>query len=1030
MSEQSYIAKYPELERSQDYAALRREGIAHIERLAHKLWTDYNIHDPGITLLELLCYAITDLGYRTAYPIEDLLTQEREGRIESLGDFHTARDILTCNPVSFRDLAKLLVDLPGVRNAWVEINREQQVCLDRTQGRLLHGQDERGTPQTLNGLYDIYIEYEERVMEQPEPHRTGLPRKWSGGGDYIAANRAGIRFDCLYPLRLESVAVYARTPGRLTVRLLDAAGDLLAEATHELTKAGKMSRLALGFPIPRGEGYRLEAQSSGLMLYRNRLLPAETGFPMGLERLITLQGGFTGNTRLNDIYYFFYDWVIRYDPVAGGAARLPNDVQLARKDVDQKIRDRLHACRNLCEEPVRLCRLVPEEVAVCADLELEPGANAEQVLTEIFVRLREHVSPPVHFHSLQEMLDRGYSSEEIFSGPALDHGFIDDEEFDGRRGRCEIRASDVTRILMDVEGVLAVRKLSLLAFEPGAEAPHASDAWLLTLSDERTRAPLFKWERSKIIFYQNGLPRYPDREQVASQLRERHEGDVRRRMRSAQERHDLPIPVGEDRALSDYYPAQNELPMTYRVGSYRVPASEPPLRHAQAKQLKAFLMFFEQLLANYLSQLQRMHELFSWKPGNRHTYFTQLVKGIHGLEEVYLEAYGDEALRHARLQHIIEDERTAADRRNRFLDHLLARFCEAFTDYSLLVYDRYESEVAASRIIDDKCAFLADYPRISRERGRAADYRFPELPAGPSGFQYRLYRLLGFPRPERRNLAGHEIEIAESGPDPERPWQFRLWLEGQGGARRTLMFESQGCANRESAEALLDRALQLAGDAANYREADGFHDLVILCGDGTPRRLGSTTADAGLEQVVAYFAALSEVRGFHLVESILLRPRSQGDPLLPVQLAGEEACPCHEVTDPYSFRINIILPSWPAEFQDSRFRAFVEGTLRRETPAHIFPRICWVSHGQMVEFEQAYRRWEEGLARITRGQPLCEPAPVSDELRAEYSARLEALIQILHRLNNVHPLARLYDCESARGEDPRVFLDHSNLGTY
>ncbi|MEN0047012.1 MAG: hypothetical protein AAF806_08150, partial [Bacteroidota bacterium] len=48
-----------------DFNALREEGTAYIAQLGHELWTDFNTHDPGITMLEVLCYAINDLAYRT-----------------------------------------------------------------------------------------------------------------------------------------------------------------------------------------------------------------------------------------------------------------------------------------------------------------------------------------------------------------------------------------------------------------------------------------------------------------------------------------------------------------------------------------------------------------------------------------------------------------------------------------------------------------------------------------------------------------------------------------------------------------------------------------------------------------------------------------------------------------------------------------------------------------------------------------------------------------------------------------------------
>ena len=38
-----------------DYEQLRREAIAHVQALSGNTWTDYNLHDPGVTILEQLC---------------------------------------------------------------------------------------------------------------------------------------------------------------------------------------------------------------------------------------------------------------------------------------------------------------------------------------------------------------------------------------------------------------------------------------------------------------------------------------------------------------------------------------------------------------------------------------------------------------------------------------------------------------------------------------------------------------------------------------------------------------------------------------------------------------------------------------------------------------------------------------------------------------------------------------------------------------------------------------------------------------
>ena len=92
-----------------DFAFLRQEGIRYLERLAGEIWTDYNVHDPGITTLEMFCYAITDLGYRTSYPIEDILAEETASSGSDFRQFFTAREILPCNPVLICVLETLLL---------------------------------------------------------------------------------------------------------------------------------------------------------------------------------------------------------------------------------------------------------------------------------------------------------------------------------------------------------------------------------------------------------------------------------------------------------------------------------------------------------------------------------------------------------------------------------------------------------------------------------------------------------------------------------------------------------------------------------------------------------------------------------------------------------------------------------------------------------------------------------------------------------------------------------------------------------
>jgi hypothetical protein len=109
---------------------LRQKGIAYLGDLTGKIWTDYNEHDPGITILEALCYAIIDLDYRLKLPVEDLFTTDPQK--PAVPNFYTPAQILGCNPLTILDYRKLLMDVEGVKNAWLEVATDiKDSCLNR-----------------------------------------------------------------------------------------------------------------------------------------------------------------------------------------------------------------------------------------------------------------------------------------------------------------------------------------------------------------------------------------------------------------------------------------------------------------------------------------------------------------------------------------------------------------------------------------------------------------------------------------------------------------------------------------------------------------------------------------------------------------------------------------------------------------------------------------------------------------------------------------------------------------------------------
>lgn len=134
-----------------NFEKLRKEGIEHLGLLAGKIWTDHNVHDPGITILEVLCYSLLDLGYRTNLPAIDIFTPAPSATGGRDDNFFTAAEILACNPVTVMDYRKLLLDIEGVKNAWLSIATEEQV----------------------NGLYHVYIEPEKNITSDFSNEESG-----------------------------------------------------------------------------------------------------------------------------------------------------------------------------------------------------------------------------------------------------------------------------------------------------------------------------------------------------------------------------------------------------------------------------------------------------------------------------------------------------------------------------------------------------------------------------------------------------------------------------------------------------------------------------------------------------------------------------------------------------------------------------------------------------------------------------------------------------------------------------------------
>ncbi|WP_339057782.1 hypothetical protein [Candidatus Regiella endosymbiont of Tuberolachnus salignus] len=616
-----------------DYAFLRKTGIEHIQRLAGELWTDHNTHDPGITLLECLCYAITDVSYRLSFEMKDLLavlpTHGSNPSNISRAPLFTARDILTSHPVTLNDYRKLLIDIPGVRNAWIEKN-----------------------PASLVPIY-------------------------------------------------------------------------------------------------------YEAQSNCLRLNQ----ATETAKPLPLRGIYQV-------------------YIAKDDTVSDGKKE---------QALMKTVKARLHQYRQIAEDFADPILLPFEEITVKLHIVVADDVDLDRLAAHIYWQLSQAIAPTLSFHSLSARRQENRPIDTIFEGPPLANGFIDETELEGFDRKTTLRSSDFIHIILDMDGVQSVKKIALESSQKsGFHQP-----WVLELDLNYTPKlkPLQQLLESDLQFERQGILCQINIEAAKAHLKNVKEREAFDKKK--QPLQDIPLPRGHYRHLGDYVSIQHDLPPNYGIGSLGLPDSVSPTRKIQAKQLKAYLLFFDQLLANYLAQLAHIRELFcppiigDTAPRSIQTYFTQSVTDVPELDSVLNPDHK------THLQQAIENVDTKITRENKLLNHLMARFGEQFIDDALLLYDKQQQRKPVISLgenkapwqgfhLEDKLAFLQAYPQMSAARGSAFNYTQKRGDTDNiAGLKRRLCGLLGIQavntatiNDEGFHLVEHVLLRPRSTPSTEPYWAF------------------------------------------------------------------------------------------------------------------------------------------------------------------------------------------------------------------------------------------------------------------
>jgi hypothetical protein len=629
--------------------------------------------------------------------------------------------------------------------------------------------------------------------------------------------------------------------------------------------------------------------------------------------------------------------------------------------------------RNLCRDVAQVCIVRAQVYALSGEIEIDDSRPAAEIYADIYFRCAKLISSGGQIVRFEEALAQGMSWEQLLEGPLTYHGYIADGHF--TQSNYEIDVIKLITLVRHIPGVRQVKRLCLLD-KAGVEhsqirLEQSGDLCpVLAFPNEPAATQSLRLMHGRSAGQlpagaQDDDPRMPGRhalqfhERVALYLRKLEFEYDAFRNNDGQLQRLVKLPQGSYRDLAQYGSVGEHTPAIYGINHYGVPDSDPPEVHARARQLKAYLYPFEQMMANYLASLQGIKRLYSVDASLDRSYFAQFLGDtqVPNLEVLYRPD-----LAAGEVDAVLAGQDAFTDRRNRVLDSLLAVYGEVFPADALRRYDVYHVDDFGHHLIRCKIGLLRHLCELSARRGQAMNVMAPYWDgANHAPIQRRVQLLCGgseavLGRSLIEQVHGEQVQFLSDG-------RYQARLEQQASYADTIALAWPAASTSAAAAAAgsplphgaVCPSLLLAGiHKENYRVLPIGDDDGWLCLNLDDERcwplLRLPVADlpAAARSLRDQLIGLNKAsEGFHLLEHVLLRPRAG---------ATREVAP-----DFYAHQVSIVLPSFTARFSDPGCRAWVEQVISQNLPAHILPTFYWLDFAFLAQFELRYRRWLELL---------------------------------------------------------------------
>ncbi len=645
-----------------------------------------------------------------------------------------------------------------------------------------------------------------------------------------------------------------------------------------------------------------------------------------------------------------------------------------QREILQKVKTIYSANRNLCENLGSVHIVEPKYYSLHGAIDLSSDRDFSVILAEIYFRCARQVSPNIPFHDYEKKLAEK-SMEAVFEGPLTKYIYIEGEDLN--QGRDSITISALIGAISEIEGV---RFIESLWFED--EAGHKMD----TIWDdpELQYVPCLRIPEARhelgICLLKNGRAYRVSLSAAHLEYERRYTHLQNLRQNEQHFAGLIQRPQGVYRDLSDYHSIQNDFPVIYGINAFGVPKSETASRKAQAKQLKAYLLFFEQPMANYLASVAQIPRLFSADETLEQSYFSQVLNenSVPNMKGLYRDS-GD-ALK-SNIAQTLSKYDPFFDRRRRVLDYLLGLYGEKFKQHALRQFNcYYDGQALEHELIRNQLRLLQQVVELSQRRAAAFNCEQPSWNTdNTAGLKKKVSILLGIQFSQNRSLVDVFVEkglelltdeafkslksgtvaleyVDLSSITARIDHEFleiplrELEAQAHNNDERRLFQEIVFLKNNSLGASILRNGIHIERYRVGARGgSDGFQ-LVFKPSDDD--RWEYLAAFEHIEQAVSAANALRrlmiklnvESEGLHLLEHLLFRSKTA-------------SAYVDVPEDFYPFKMSVIFPAWTARFHEKEFRRLAEETLRLNAPAHIYLDCYWLEFDQMNVFEVLYKEW-------------------------------------------------------------------------